>query len=487
MLAGVFLVFAVFWETSIEIVSLWSTHSAYNYAFLVLPISLYVLFERRGRLAQLSPRPFYWGLIAVAGMVFAWFLADTVDIALGRHVALVGIVQALLLTALGWRFFYACLFPFMFLWLMVPTGDFMLPVLQKMAMDLTVIGMKMTGIPFFYEGFLIETPTGTYTIAPGCAGLNFLLAGAAFALLYGNLQYRSWVKRVLCFAVMIAVSIISNGIRIVGIIVLAHVTDREIDIIDDHILYGWGFFAIILLALIWFGMRFQDPPDDQGGWPAQGLAAGTLRQVGTAAAVVIVLSAVVPATAAGMREDPNKSWTVNLSLPASYGNWDAKPLPNGWRVYAPLADNVGGRRYVREGAAVDVAVSYFWRQIGKREVVGTGNRIYDGDVWNLMGSRVRSVQLSGETLQVIESRIQSGPRQRLVWHLYWVDNVFLTSRVRAKLLQAKVNFTGGDERAALVAFATDADDGAAERLTQFVAAYPSLETVLTSAKASPNK
>ena len=48
----------------------------------------------------------------------------------------------------------------------------------------------------------------------------------------------------------VAVPLIGNGLRCVGIILLAHFTNNEYGAGADHIVYGWGFNVAILLVLI---------------------------------------------------------------------------------------------------------------------------------------------------------------------------------------------------------------------------------------------
>jgi exosortase len=131
---------------------------------------LYLIYERRYGLAKLRPEPAWWGLLGMAAMGAVWLVADAIDVSVGRHFAVVGMLQALIFSVLGWRVYWFLLFPLLFLWLLVPAGEFLLPVLQNIAMRLSVIGLELTGIPIFAEGFSIETPTGSFVVAPGCAG-----------------------------------------------------------------------------------------------------------------------------------------------------------------------------------------------------------------------------------------------------------------------------------------------------------------------------
>ncbi|MBL4722073.1 MAG: EpsI family protein [Alphaproteobacteria bacterium] len=490
---GAAAIFSVFSHTTIEAVTLWYERSSYNYAFLVIPISLYLIYERRDGLVKLRPEPAWWGLLGMVAMGALWLVADAIDVSVGRHFAVVGMLQSLLLCVLGWRVYWFLLFPLMFLWLLVPTGDFLLPSLQKIAMALSVFGLELTGIPIFSEGFTVETPTGTYVVAPGCAGLNFLLAGLAFSLLYGNLQYQSRAKQIASVLVMLVVAIISNGIRIVGIIAIAHVTERELNIVDDHLLYGWGFFAIILLALIWIGARFQDPLRDYAAavTPSPRRRSKSPYWAGVVAIAAVGIAASAPSYAAWRSASNAAGWgegaQIMLTPPESFGDWRRVENNGAWRPATPAAHLQTVWSYRRGAQTIDLAIGYFWTPSPEADVVAEVNSLVDDKVWRRVVARHGMAEIGGQALSVVGSRIRSRSRERLAWQVYWVDGGFTSSRIVAKLHQAKAMFLGGEMRAAYVSASIpiggdpDVEAGAAV-LRDFFSAAATLPDLLSSAQ-----
>ena len=228
-----------------DAVWLWSNRSTYNHCFLVLPIALYLLWEDRHRFFQEAPNPSVLGLGVMAVFLLLWMIAAAADIAEGEHIALVGILQGLLLAVFGLSIYKRHWLPFTYLWLLVPTGEFLIPVLRDLATIQSEWWLKLANIPVYVENYLLQTPTGNYFIAPGCAGLNFVLSAIALTPVYGMLIFKGWGKRLAAIGIMLIIAVVANAIRIFGIIALAEYTNKRIDIVDDHILYGWGFFAVI--------------------------------------------------------------------------------------------------------------------------------------------------------------------------------------------------------------------------------------------------
>ena len=245
----------LFWETVISAIRLWG-QPTYSYAFFILPISAYLIWRRREEVSEETPVGSLWGTAVTGAFALFWLVSDAADINEGRHVAFVGMVLGLLLASLGWRICKILLFPFLYLWLMVPTGTLVLPLLQQIATFISAEILRWLGIPVYVEGFVIEVPSGRYHIEPGCAGLNFLLASAALAPLYAYLLFQSFWKRLSVVIAALVLAIVMNGVRIAGIIALAHWGGQKLNIVDDHLLYGWGLFALTLLGAGYLGSFF---------------------------------------------------------------------------------------------------------------------------------------------------------------------------------------------------------------------------------------
>ena len=247
----------LFWGTVTSAVRLWWTIPSYNYAFLILPISVFLIWRKRAELRTEVPVGSLWGIAVAAVFALLWLVSDIADINEGRHIAFVGMILGTLLACLGWRIFRILALPFLYLWLLVPTGTVFLPLLQRIATLISSSLLKWWGIAVYVEGFFIEVPSGRYHIEEGCAGLNFILAILALAPLYACLLYRSLWKRLLAVVVALVLAITANGVRIAGIIALAHWGGPKLNIVGDHLWYGWLFFTARPLRSRILGILFR--------------------------------------------------------------------------------------------------------------------------------------------------------------------------------------------------------------------------------------
>lgn len=458
IVVGLIAVGALFWEEVIEIIELWTRISAYNHSFLIIPLSLYVIASRRSVIARMNPRSEFRWLVLILVFGPLWLIAQAADLAEGRHFALIGVVQALLMAACGWRIYKALLFPFLFLWLLVPTGGFLLPTLQSITTAAAVEGLRLSGIPVFTEGIVVQVPTSVFLIVEGCAGLNFLLASLAISLLYGNMMYTGWFKRIACVAVMLAVSVIANSIRVYGIITIAELSDLKLDIVDDHILYGWGFFIIVLFLMMWFGQRFRDQERETEAFlsPIQTSDQPLPQYIRSAGAVAAVVAAVAAAPVyAAYVESDHVPGAVALHIPSKAGSWTMAAAPGDWTPVFPGADSQLLQTFELGEQRVELFVAYYRRQGKGRELIGQQNRIAGDKRWLQLSVGRDGARIDGILREVRIARLALGDRRRLVWQWYWVDGRFTANATIAKLLQAKVNLLYGEQSAAFLAVSVE--------------------------------
>lgn len=242
-------------------VHVWNNSTAYGHCWLVLPIAVYLLYDRRMHAAAevIAPRPML-SLLALP-FVLVWLVADVLGIMEGRQLALIGFVEVLLLAALGPKLWRALAAGFLYLLFLVPFGAFITPALQGFTAAFIVHGLDLLGIANHASGNTIEINEGTFYVAEACAGLRFLVASIAFGVLYALVMFTSPWRRAAFIAVAIIVPVIANGIRALGIVVLGHVLGSAQAAATDHILYGWIFFSLVIVALAALGMPFrQDAP-----------------------------------------------------------------------------------------------------------------------------------------------------------------------------------------------------------------------------------
>lgn len=479
---------ALFWEPARHTVRIWANSPTFNHGFLILPIVGWLAWRRRAELLSAPPEPCLAGLAAVAATGLVWLLGNAADVMVVQQFALVGFIQAVTLTVLGWRAVRILAFPLFYLLFAVPVGRILVPHLQDVTAYLAVGMLRGVGIPVFIEGVFLSTPTGHFHVAEACSGIRFLIATIAFAFLYANVTYRSQWRRAMFVGLAFLVPVFANGVRAFGIVYLAYLTDNRLAAGVDHIVYGWIFFSLVTVLMIALGQTFREPRDklgDQGGGidaPARGAASGPpRRRAAVAAAAALIVAAMAPAYAALVAQRPMAVPDRALALPDVAGGW-ARVAPRGrpWQPLAPGADARALATYEKNGRTVTLFVAYFTHQRQGSELVGAGNRL-NGKGWSRVSAHERAARVGDDRFPLVATRVMARPSNRMVWHWYWVGDTFTADPVYAKVLEAETRLLGGARASAAIALSapfTELPDEAEAVLADFLADLGALRPYL---------
>lgn len=431
---------------------LWWDSSTYNHILLLPPLIGWLVAQRAGLIAPLRPQPWWPGavLLLMAGGV--WTLGDAGGIALLRHLGVVLVLQAAVAAALGPMVVRALLFPFAYALLLVPFGDELVPMFQTITADLTMLLLDISGTAAERDGIFITTPGGFFEVAEACAGVMFLVAMFAFGTLAANLCFLGWRRRILFVAAALAATIIANAIRAFGTIIVAEQFGVEHAVGFDHIVYGWFFFAAVMLAIMLIARRWFDRPADDAAVSTVGLNRlprfrGSPLAVGAAAGLALLAAPTWAAFAGGR----TGALPAQVTLPEVTG-WTMGGTPNPvWKARFDGADHFLQRRYTdARGRSVDVALAAFARQGEGREVVGFAQGPVDPD-----GGWIRAQRSGSIEDAPIESLFHRGPLSRDAASWFVVGGTVTGDARQAKLLTLWSRLTGGDPRAAALVISAE--------------------------------
>ena len=447
-------------------VHLWIHAGAYNHCFLIVPIAAYLIWSDKALVQHLRPRPTLWGAAVSLAFAGLWWLSDVSGIAEGTHFAIVGILEGLLLGILGWPIFRALVLPFLYLFLMVPTGEALLPALQNFAAHAAAFCIEAAGIPTFRDGLVIEIPSGTYMIAPGCAGLNFVLASVALALAYAELIYRDWSRRLAFIAGMLLLAILGNALRIFMIIAFAHWTNNLGNIVDDHLLYGWGFFSALTLAAMAYGNRFAQSP--RPPLPAVATAASG-RSLPRAAALCVAAVAAFPLGAGALNHQATGPVAAQPAL--SCGGYSQLQADREWIHHAERVDDLAAADCSDGSHHLRLAVARLNRPLRDGKLLGLERRLLEDEHWTPIDRRLTQAVVDGQPVPVLAETYSRGPTRRQVWTLFRVGDAWRA----AGWDTATADLAGqlaGHRRAAMVLLMADGDIDSEAMLRSFLAQLP---------------
>jgi exosortase A len=442
----------------VNAVEAWEIYPAYSHCFLIIPISAWLVWRKRAQLAHMVPSVSPKGLFIIPFLILAWLAGYFTAINEVRQFSVVGMIIAAILIMLGPQVFRVVAFPAVYLFFLVPFGQYFIPPMQQFTVWFTDLGLSLLSVPHYTEGTIIELPNGRFEIADACAGLRFLTATIALGVLFVQLSYRKWWKAAAFLAACVVVPLIANGLRCIGTMALAYWTNDFATVAENHITAGFIFNVVILMIMFWIGSLFRD--DHFGTAPSKQTEIPPVQRSGLSAvgAAILLMIATGP-TLAYWQE--NRSIATNastLAFPRVGAGWSVLPPSGSWYpVYASPDQELNNRIAPQslEAAAVDVKVLYYARIRKKSSLIATTNRLWEAIVWHGIESRNVEARLGTDLIRFDENIIanSSTSERRIIWSSYWLDGQFTTSAIRVKLLQLK-GMILGHEGTALITFST---------------------------------
>ncbi|TVO62894.1 exosortase A [Denitromonas ohlonensis] len=429
---GVLLIWAAAYLPSIlDMAAIWSRSDTFAHGYVVLPISIYLIWIRRAGLVGRRPQPALLVLPLLLLVVVAWVLGKLTSIAALEHLSAVAVLVVGLWCALGHRLFRDLAFPLCFLMFMAPVGEFLVPVLMHYTAEFAVAAVRMSGVPVYQEGLQFVLPNGRWSVVEACSGIRYLIASFMVGTLYAYLNYQSLSKRLWFALVALLIPIVANWLRAYMIVMLGYLSDNRLAAGVDHLIYGWVFFGVVILAMFWLGNRWREAEPDYGlVVPDAGVRFGGGRMT---ISFVVLISALVMGPALGAWLKPvERSVDVSLGHPEAAANWQAsdEPLVAFRPAFAGFRAQSNGR-YMSTGGDVGLYVAFYAEQVAGHEMLSSDNQIVQGEKspWYVVATAIEDSPVG----KVRYERL-NGPEGPLhVWRWYQIADEVLIGRIQAKL------------------------------------------------------
>lgn len=262
-MAGAVILWMVLWlvvfaDSLWSAARVWVVNDTFNHCFLVVPAVLYAIWQQRGAILRQPPGYSVLGLFGVLAALFVYALGQAAYAELLQHLAVFGLIPVMVLFLFGWRVVAVIWAPLAFTLFSVPVGEEMMPLFQDVTAEMAVAMLKVLGVPVYRDGLYISVSNGNFVVAEACSGVRFFIACVVIGCAYAYLNFVTWWRSLAFVVFSVVMPIVANGIRAFGIIYIGHVTEMKHAAGADHLVYGWFFFALVVLFLILVGHWFSD-------------------------------------------------------------------------------------------------------------------------------------------------------------------------------------------------------------------------------------
>ena len=451
-LAGILLVslavIGFFLETWASMVDIWIRSDTYTHGFLVLPISLWLVWNYRDHYRNLQPAISLPALPGVFCCGMLWLVADLAHVLVVQQWAVVGMLVCSLWTILGNHVTHKLLFPILFLFLMVPFGEDFVPPLMEFTATFVVTMLRLTGISVYREGLHFSLTSGNWSVVDACSGIRYLIASITLGLVYMYLNYTSYKKRLLFMLVATLLPILANGLRGYMIVMIGHLSDMKLATGVDHLVYGWLFFGLVMLLMFYVGSFWQDPP-------YVSTEAASVQPVAAATPAYPHFWGIISTLLCCLLIWPLSSlWLESRhsafdEIPAQFvqipeGGWQTGKDP-GWD-WQPVFKGVASEsiRFYSDGS--DVAALYVanFGAETEGELINSQNTLLKSKTsgWRVLKTGHASVAVGGGQMDFDTTVLGSNRQELLVYRWYRMGSRNISSTYLAKLWQVIKGLTG---------------------------------------------
>lgn len=449
---------AVFYKGLITAVAIWYESDIFNHCLFVLPGAFYLIYLKRTALSQQPIRPNYWVAVFCIPLIALYAIGLAGDVQLFMHAAMFTLLPFLYWLILGNQAARQIAFPLLFILFCIPVGEELVPYLQQIAAKFSVVLLELSGIPVFRSGLYIEIPKGRFLVAEACSGISFFIASLVIGCLYSYLNLRSPWRRGAFVLLSVIFPVAANIVRVYGIILIAHLSDMKYAVGADHLIYGWFFFAFVIVCLIalgeWIREKGPVPKADNQIDSSAANKPGMFKHGLGATAVLLVIAALwyqfigqaIPEKSNATYELVRISDDFTEVPEASYMRlrWQAK-----YR-------NSTTERYLQKTTpfAMKLDIYQAFYAAGDGELISSLNRLYDQDDW----TRVESFQVAPDQKPYAMELISSpGGQLRLLAHWFVLNNATYAGQRDTKINQIMKTLSGELAHGAVVIMSMDVE------------------------------
>lgn len=210
----------------VNLVNDWVIDENYSHGFLIIPIAIYLVWERRERLAQATLGPSFLGLLMIVGSLITLFAGVLGSELFLTRISILGTIIGSIWFIFGWQHLKLLLFPVLFLLLMIPIPAILFNQiafpLQLLASQFGERALHAFGVPVLREGNIIQLANTTLEVAEACSGIRSLISLLTLGIVFGYFVENKVGARLILALATIPVAILANGLRVAGTGLAAH-------------------------------------------------------------------------------------------------------------------------------------------------------------------------------------------------------------------------------------------------------------------------
>lgn len=250
LFAAFFIIYFPVWK---GLVLLWYQAEEYSHGFFIIPICIYIIWQKKERLSEIPIKSSWLGIVLVIISLLLYFFAYVAEINTVASFSIIPLLMGVILYLYGYLMLRELMFPLFFLLFMIPVpsqiySSLTIP-LQLFVSKVSVSFALFFGIPIYREGNVIHLPEQTLQVVQACSGLRSMISLLTLSAIFGYFTLKSNILRSALFVSGIPVAVLVNIIRVLLMIVAFYYFKLDLTGDNIHTVFGMMVFALALIII----------------------------------------------------------------------------------------------------------------------------------------------------------------------------------------------------------------------------------------------
>jgi len=436
----------IFFDTWKSLVDIWIRSDTYAHGFLVIPGSLWLIWQNKSLHPYLHPtKPSFLGVIFIILNGLLWLFAAMTQILVIQQLALVGMLIGAYWLYLGNATIKKLIFPTLFLYFMVPVGEAnLLPHLMEFTASFTIALLRLTGFSVYREGLHFSLVSGNWSVVEACSGVRYLISSITLGTIYAYITYQKNYKRTIFILCSIIVPIFANGMRAYMIVMIGHFSGMTLATGVDHIIYGAFFFAIIVFIMFYIGSFWRDPEISVKTIDKKTISINSYTHKQSFAVIITLLFSLSlwPFSIKQLESHYHAQTTVqNLSALVQNKQWTETQAPHwNWQPSFKGATTESLRYFMNKSTIIGVYQTNFGDEKQGAELINTEHAIVtkdDREYWRILSHSplLINTPMDNKPVTVSLTKIRSESMDIVTTEWFQVGDLYTNNPYHAKIYQ----------------------------------------------------
>lgn len=229
-------------------------HEDYSHCYLIPFVSLYLIWEKRRQLAEMTSTASWLGLIPLVFGVGLFWLGELGGEYFTMYISLWLVFIGLLWLHMGWQKIKIMAFPVVILLAMFPFPNFintkLLFGLKLFSSQIGVFLLQLYGMSAYREGNVIDLGFTQLQVVDACSGLRYVLPLLVLSLLLSHWFKATLWKKIVLVLSSIPLAVFVNSLRIAATGILCRSLGAQAAEGFFHDFSGWLIFIFTLGFLL---------------------------------------------------------------------------------------------------------------------------------------------------------------------------------------------------------------------------------------------